>query len=206
MWDALASRSTGFVVVRDRDGLRHGVWVQEGFVVGLHVAGRFDPLLDLLRRDGALSVHAYASCVRALFRSDSGRCGTLASEIAGVERQVVRAALRRQAEERMAALLQLAQSAGHDAWFEAREIPACEVSVRMPLGALLRRVQEGAAKPAPTPHSQMEDPAEARRKLRALAKRLHPDRHGHLDPIARRKLETELAQATAVYHGLAHKA
>ncbi len=199
LWAALASRSVGLAVVRDRDGMRHGVWVQEGFVVGLHVAGRFDPLLDLLRREGSLSVHAYASCVRALFRPDARRCGTLATEIAGVERHVVRAALRRQTEERLGALLQIAQRSGHDAWFEAREIPPLEISVRMPLGALLRRVQDPSAW---IPPPQLEDRADARRQLRALAKRLHPDRHAHLDPVARRKLETELAEATAAYHGL----
>lgn len=204
LWTTLASRSDGLVVLRDRDGMRHGVWVQGGFVVGVHVAGRFDPLLDVLRREGALNGHAYASCVRALWRPDV-RSGSLATEIAGVERSVVRNALRRQILERMAALLEIAERAGHDASFEAQEVPASEISLRMPLGALLRGVQRHGPLPTPS-HSPTEDRSEARRRLRALAKELHPDRHAHLAPEARRSLEQALAEATADYHGLARGA
>jgi curved DNA-binding protein CbpA len=42
---------------------------------------------------------------------------------------------------------------------------------------------------------------DAKRRLRSLAKTLHPDRHPHLAPDARRALERELAEATARYHG-----
>jgi hypothetical protein len=202
LWTTLASRSDGLVVLRDRDGLRHGVWVQGGFVVGVHVAGRFDPLLDVLRREGALSGHAYASCVRALWRPDV-RSGSLATDIAGVERSVVRNALRRQMLDRMAALLEIAERSGYDASFEAQDVPPGEISLRMPLGALLRGVQrQGSGFPV-SGAPQSEDRSEARRQLRALAKELHPDRHAHLAPDARRALERALADATAAYHGLA---
>ncbi len=204
LWTTLASRSDGLVVLRDRDGMRHGVWVQAGFVVGVHVAGRFDPLLDVLRRAGALSSHAYASCVRALWRPDA-RSGSLAVEIAGVERSVVRQALRAQMLERMAALLEIAERHGHDARFEAQDVPVSEVSLRMPLGALLRGIQGRAALPKERP-VQSEDRSEARKRLRALAKELHPDRHAHLSPEVRRSLEQALAEATAAYHGLARGA
>jgi len=200
LWKVLAAREDGLVVLRDREGLRHGVWVQAGFVVGIHVAGRFDPLLDVLRREGALTSHAYASCVQALWRPDS-RSGAVAMEVAGVDRAVVRHALRRQLLERMAALLEIAARSGHDASFEARGVPEAEISLRMPLGALLRAVQRHDA-PAP-PRPQAQDSSEARRQLRALAKQLHPDRHTHLEPAARRRLERALAEATAAYHGLA---
>jgi hypothetical protein len=205
LWTALACREDGRVVVRDRDGLRHGVWVQASFVVGIHVAGRFDPLLDVLRREGALTEHAYASCVRALWRPDV-RSGALASEIAGVERVVVRNALRRQSQDRMAALLEIAHKNGHDARFEACAVPAAEVSVRLPLGALLRGIRGQSWVPSEAPAPQTANHAEARRQLRALAKRLHPDRHGHLDPEARKRLESALAEATAAYHQLARGA
>jgi hypothetical protein len=195
----MARRAEGLVVMRDRDGLRHGVWVQAGFVVGIHVAGRFDPLLDLLRQQGSLSVHAYRACVQALWRSGN-RSGAVAMEVAGVERPAVRDALLCQARQRMAALLEIAEQRGHDAAFEARDVPSSEMSVRMPLGALLRGVQR--PKQPPRPAAQL-DRSDARRKLRALAKRLHPDRHSHLDPEARRSLERALAEATAAYHGLA---
>lgn len=201
--EAVLTRREGLVVLRDRDGLRHGVWVQAGFVVGLHVAGRFDPLLDLLRKHGALSVHAYRACVQALWRSPA-RSGAIATEVAGVERPLVRDALKAQARDRMAALLEIAQQRGHDAWFEAGEVPVAELNVRMPLGALLRGT------PQPPPYPQAARPpqteserAEARRRLRQLAKRLHPDRHAHLDAEARKRLERALAEATAAYHGLA---
>jgi hypothetical protein len=222
LWTVLAERAEGSVVVRDREGLRHGVWVQGGFVVGIHVAGRFDPLLDLLRRDGTLSSHAYASCVRALNRPGQ-RCGAVAMEIAGIERAVVRGALRRQIQERMAALLELSAERGHDACFEPGPVPLSEMSVRMPLGALLRSVAgapreaagggpAGAREPTaqkfgpPGPASGQDVAAEARRRLRALARQLHPDLNAHLPPERRRRLERALAEATAAYHGLARGA
>ena len=202
LWTTLAARSDGLVVLRDRDGLRHGVWVQGGFVVGVHVAGRFDPLLDVLRRDGALNEHAYASCVRALWRHDA-RSGSLATEIAGVERSVVRHAVRRPMLDGLVPFLYWAERNGHDATFEAQDVPAAEISLRMPLGALLRGVQRPAQVPTSLPFTPQMDRSEARRKLRMLAKELHPDRNAHLAPEARRSLEQALAQATAAYHGLA---
>ena len=148
LWTTLASRSDGLVVLRDRDGMRHGVWVQGGFVVGVHVAGRFDPLLDVLRREGALNGHAYASCVRALWRPDV-RSGSLATEIAGVERSVVRNALRRQILERMAALL---RSPMPTATTRVLKLKRCLPGRNQPahaLGALLRGMQRQGVVPAP---------------------------------------------------------
>ncbi len=185
-------------MLRDRDGLRHGVWIHGGFVVGVHVAGRFDPLLDLLRKHGTLSAHGYRACVDALWSSPT-RSGSLAMQLGGVPRAAVRDALKQQTCERMTALLELAAERGHDAWFEPRTVPLADMSVRMPLGALLRQVPQ-----AQRPHEPAaRDRAEGRRRLRELAKRLHPDRNGHLDPETRRALEHDLARATAQYHGFA---
>jgi hypothetical protein len=197
----MAARAEGLVVLRDRDGLRHGVWVQGGYVVGVHVAGRFDPLLDLLRRHGDLSAHGYRACVEALW-SSGVRSGSLAIEIAGVDRAVVRDALRRQSYERMAALLELALERGHDAWLEECCVPSAEVSVRMPLGALFRHAP-GASRPAPGGSQPSTHREQARRRLRELARRLHPDLHGHLDAEQRRALELDLSRETARYHGFA---
>jgi hypothetical protein len=199
LWQVMAARAQGLVVLRDRDGLRHGVWVQSGYVVGVHVAGRFDPLLDLLRRSGDLSAHGYQACVEALW-SSGVRSGSLAMEVAGVDRAVVRDALRRQSYERMAALLELALERGHDAWLEECDVPSQEVSVRMPLGALFRHAP-GAPQRAAAPRP--DDREQARRRLRELARRLHPDLNGHLDVEQRRALEAVLARETARYHGLA---
>jgi hypothetical protein len=200
LWQVMSARAQGLVVLRDRDGLRHGVWVQGGYVVGVHVAGRFDPLLDLLRRHGSLSAHGYRACVDALY-SAGVRSGSLAMEVAGVDRAVVRDALRRQSYERMAALLELALTRGHDAWLEEGDVPGHEVSVRMPLGALFRHAPGAPRARQPAPQSA--DREQARRRLRELARRLHPDLNGHLDAEQRRALEADLSRETARYHGFA---
>lgn len=199
LWQTLAQRREGLVVLRDRDALRHGVWVQAGFVVGVHVAGRFDPLLDLLRREGALSPAGYRACVEALWRGGA-RAGALAIELGGAQRAVVRDALKAQVCARMQALLAIAETRGHDARFEPCPVPDAEQSVRMPLGSLLRGMQASAVEAAPTSGEERD---RARRKLRELARELHPDRHGHLDLAARQRLEREMAAATAAYHGFA---
>lgn len=200
MWQAVSARVEGLVALRDRDGARHGIWVQAGFVVGIHVAGRFDPLLDLLRQHGALSAAAYRACVQALGRT-ACRSGAVAAELAGVARPLVRDALKHQARTRMLALLAVARERGHDARFEPRKIPASEIGMRIPLGALLRAPSPAAPRdPQPQPKFDRE---QARRKLRALALHLHPDLHPHLDARTRKQLERELALATAAYHDLA---
>lgn len=205
LWLVLSHKAEGLVALRDRDGLRHGVWVHGGFVVGIHVAGRFDPLLDLLRRDGALDPKAYQRCVEALFCSPS-RSGAIAIEIAGVARPLVRDALKAQATARMRALFEIADTRGYDARFEPGDVPATEMSVRLPLGSLLRSAGRAqATEPpftAPRPTASDERDA-ARRKLRELARRLHPDKHAHLDLAAQKRLEAEMAAATAAYHGFA---
>lgn len=199
LWQVLSARREGLVALRDRDGLRHGVWTHGGFVVGVHVAGRFDPLLDILRLEGALTPSTYRACVEALWRSCS-RSGAIAIEVAGVGRPLVRDALKTQATARMQALLAIAESRGHDAHFEPCDVPAAELSVRMPLGSLLRAAT--SAQTAQTAQKQAPGSAdEARRRLRELALRLHPDRHGHLDPSVQKRLERQMAEATAAYHG-----
>jgi hypothetical protein len=202
LWQVLAQRCEGLVALRDRDGMRHGVWVHAGFVVGVHVAGRFDPLLDVLRRDGVLAPAAYQACVEALWRSPA-RSGAIAIEVAGIGRSLVRDALKTQATARMRSLLEIAEQRGHDACFEPGDVPAAEMSVRMPLGSLLRAAGQVPPTPAATATPDADPRSAARRKLRELARRLHPDRNGHLDPAARRRLEREMADATAAYHGFA---
>jgi len=202
LWEAVAARKEGLVLLRDRDGLRHGVWVHGGYVVGVLVAGRFDPLLDLLRQRGALDADAYRRCVSELWQKPT-RSGAVAMELAGVARNLVRDALREQACLRMAALLEIAGSRGHDACFEPCSVPMTEMSVRLPLGALLRKVpgHDPSAHTHPTPVAI--DPSLARRRLRELAKRLHPDRNRHLPPEERAARAADLARATAAYHGFA---
>jgi hypothetical protein len=143
---ALCARVEGFVVMRDRDGLRHGVWVQAGYLVGAHVAGSFDPLLELLVRQGVLDRGAQRRCLRALAQHGE-RAGGVARALAGVTAGALSDALKLQIAERYAALQAIAGSTGYDARFEAGRVPGDEQSVRLPLGSLLRRVARLAETP-----------------------------------------------------------
>lgn len=202
--EAASARVDGCLVVRDREGLRHGVWLEGGYVVGAHVAGRFDPLLALLRGRGALDERAHRACIEALYAA-TVRSGVLAMQIGGVAPAALRDALCAQLVARLDALLGLAADSGHDARLEWGNVPADELCVRMPVGSLLRRASaEAATRGATTSAATMRDAAArdaARRCLRATARRLHPDCHGALDPDARKQLADELARATAAYHG-----
>lgn len=189
---AIAERVEGLVVLRECDGTRHGVWVEGSYVVGVHVAGEFDPLLERLRQRGALDAHSHARCVRRLAQL-SERAGAVACAHFGVARREVREALGSQLTERFRTLSAIAQSSGYDARFEPRAVPVGELAMRMPLGSLLRRSERSTA----SAHG-----ADARRALRRLAAALHPDRHPELSAEQRARLGRELARATAAYHGL----
>lgn len=194
---ALAARVEGLVVLRCREGLRHGVWVEGGYVVGAHVAGRFDPLLELLLRTGSLSLSAHRSCLAALHQT-AERAGNVAVALGGVTSSLLSDALKLQLAQRFVALLEVAASAGHDAQLEARAVPESERSVRMPLGSLQRRVARLACQRGLSGERGQD---EARRALRTLARALHPDLNAHLDDETRQRLSGELARATARYHG-----
>jgi len=198
---AVAARVAGRVVLRDREGLRHGVWVEHGYVVGVHVAGRFDPLLELLRRGGALSTSLHRRCVAALYATPS-RSGLIAREIGGVEQALVGDVLKQQVVARFAALVEHASAHGHDAQLERAPVPDDERTVRMPLASVLRRA--GLVAPDPVPVDAEREAA--RRALRALARQLHPDQHGNLDEATRALLTRALASATAAYHGFRSRA
>ncbi|MDB4988778.1 MAG: hypothetical protein JWN04_3956 [Myxococcaceae bacterium] len=197
---AMQARVVGRIVLRDVDGLRHGVWVEAGYVVGVHVAGRFDPLLELMWQSGLLNARSHRTCVAALYDAEL-RCGELATRLAGVPSSVVREALRRQVSARFIVLLELSESAGYDAQLEACPIPNAERSLRMPLGSLQRHGEQtrGSGETARLPASTGDH--QARRALRTLARALHPDLHPHLDIEARARLSERLARATAAYHG-----
>jgi hypothetical protein len=182
---AIEAGAEGLVALRDRDGVRHGIWVQAGYVVGAHVAGRFDPLLALLAGAGSLNDLQLRRCLAVLPRS-SQRSGQLAHAIAGVSAGAVHDALQEQLLQRYLALLDLAETHGHDAQLEAGPVPEHERSARLPLGTLKRRALQ-------------RDRERARKALRALAKTRHPD-HA-CDPALREALTRELAEATAAYHG-----
>lgn len=187
---AIEAGAEGLVALRDRDGVRHGIWVQRGYVVGIHVAGRFDPLLSLLAQRGSLDAQALLRCLGALPHSGL-RSGKLAAALAGVSDASVHEALQQQLLSRYLALLALADTEGHDAQLEPGPVPSDECSARMPLGTLRRRAQA---------HASI-DRERARKALRELAKARHPDRHPGCDPAARAALTREFAEATAAYHG-----
>ena len=197
--DAVLAGASGLVVLRDCEGARHGIWLRRGYAVGAHVAGRFDPLLELLRQGALLSTRTHRACVAALHEPGT-RSGTLATALGGVAPGDVRDALRRQLVGRVASLFSIAASEGYDAWVEPVVVPATEQSVCMPLGSLLRRgeLRPVAVGVSPGPGTSRD---EARRQLRALAKQLHPDRHAGLDAATQQRLASQLAAATAAYHG-----
>jgi hypothetical protein len=205
---ALEARVEGLVVLRDRGGLRHGVWVQGGYVVGAHVAGRFDPLLEVLVRTGSLDRRAHRSCLEALHQSGE-RAGSVAQSLGGVTAALLSDALKLQVAARFVELLEIALADGHDAVLEARQVPDSERSVRLPLGSLQRRVARLASGQATlcsrargrASTSSQRTREDARRALRALAKALHPDLNTHLDDETRERLSLQLARATAIYHG-----
>jgi hypothetical protein len=194
--EAAAARMDGLVVLRDRTGDRHGVFLEDGYVRSVQVAGRFDPLLDLLEKRGEVDRQARRVCLGAL-RGGMERSGAVATHVLGLGTPVIRDALRSQQLARLAALLELAEAQGHDAGVEPGAVAASDCCVRLPLGFMLRALgrQEACIGPAPA------SPENARKRLRALARALHPDRHANLTPEARRELELALARATAAYHG-----
>jgi len=197
------ARAAGYVVLRDRDGDRHGVLLEQGCVRGVHVAGRFDPLLSVLEARGVLDRAARSACLGRLGESPL-RSGALADSVVGLPRHALRDALRAQHLARFSALLSWAEERGHDARFEPGNIAPEHAAVRIPLGALFRAA--GVPLPGNPLHAAAEGPDSARRQLRRAALLLHPDRHPGLGPEERRTLELRLAQATAQYHGFGHVA
>jgi hypothetical protein len=195
------TRESGTAVLRDRDGDRHGVTFEAGYVRAVHLAGRFDPLLALLERRGHMSRAARSSCLSAL--REGARSGDVATAVGHVPRDALRDALRAQLAERFAALVAWAEQRGYDARLEPAGPGAAEAdALRVPLGALFRaagRPLPGVdLGPQPAPGAL---PGDQRRALRRLAVLLHPDRHPELSDAERRILERQLADATARYHG-----
>jgi hypothetical protein len=195
------AHESGTAVLRDRDGDRHGVTFEAGYVRTVHLAGRFDPLLAVLERRGSMSRAARSSCLSAL--RDGARSGDVATALAQVPRAALRDALRAQLAERFAALVAWAEQRGYDARLEPREVGASEAdALRVPLGALFRAAGRPLPGVAPGPQHAPDAPlGDDRRALRRMAVLLHPDRHPELSDAERRVLERQLAEATARYHG-----
>ena len=215
--------------MRERDGTRHVVILRGGRIVAARVAGRFDPLLATLRRDGAVSRAGWQTALEALGRSER-RSGQLAIELAGVDARAVRAALEAQLRSRLAVVLERAATHGRDAWLEPRTVPASEQAAVLTIAAALAAPHAAAAHHTATyptaahasasaPRASRGQPprrsatpalpgtasrrgARDRRALRRLAYALHPDRNAHLSPEARDALAAELASATAAFHRL----
>ena len=210
----------GDVVVSDRARRLHRVTMRSGRVVGVRVAGRFDPLLDRLTREGALEVAKLADILDALART-SRRVGELAVELGGATPAAVRAALQAQLRDRLAQLLALADREGSAPRLDARPVPPREQEGELPWrealkGATRARDLDEAARPAPvrpsrkradtTPEALAERSAThavaTREELRRLALACHPDRTRHLPPAEQDARAALLARATASFHGL----
>jgi hypothetical protein len=175
---------------------RARVLVRRGLVCAVSVPGRFDPIVDALRRSGAIDGRTYRRILEALARTER-RSGQVAVDVGALHEAVVRDALVQQTRLRLVALLD--RAAGATATFTPCDVaPSEQVASVDPVPLL-----PVASRPAP--HVSLRTPAtrpEARRQLREIAKRLHPDRNGHLPAPEREKLAAELARATAAFHGL----
>jgi len=215
---AARAGTDGDVVVRDTDGRLHRMTLRGGRVVSLRIAGRFDPLLDLLRRRRAIDGDGFQAALEALAASER-RSGDLAIERGGARADDVRATLADQARKRVEALFSIAEAQGHDAWVEPRSVSASEAATSLPYVDAVRGSRRARivgrnvcgptstarafatagtlAAAGPTPP---DDAAEARRSLRALARKLHPDLHPHLSDAERARLAMLLARATDAYH------
>ena len=203
---AARARASGDVVVRERGGTRHRVTLRDGRVVAVRAAGRFDPILELLRRHGALNERAWAQSIEQLARSER-RAGRLAIETAGISESALRTALAVQARERLRKILARAETHGLDAWLVPRDVPPSEQAVSLCARDLLGERAEVQASPRPLLEEVQANPrpplaSRDKRALRRLALALHPDRNAHLSPEARARLAARLAEATAAYHGL----
>ena len=187
--------------------------LRDGRVVAVRAAGRFDPILELLRRHGAMNERAWAQSIEQLARSERP-AGQLAIDT-GVAERTLRSALSAQARSRLQCILARADGHGRDAWLEPRAVAPSEQATSLsvhellgepaqvqptprPLGARAADVSEGTVPFATSASGQRRD----KRALRRLAFVLHPDRNAHLSPDARAALAARLAEATADYHGL----
>ncbi len=208
----------GDVVVGDRAKRLHRVTLRLGRIVGVQIAGRFDPLLDHLRRAGALDEAGSYAVLEALARSGR-RVGELAEEVAGISREAVRAAIHAQLRGRLTQLLALAAREGSAPRLEAREVEPNERHGELPWrealhGAPRARDLNDAERPAPVRALKGRGSAEAlaersavhavasREELRRLALQCHPDLTRHLPPAEQDARAALLARATAAFHGL----
>jgi hypothetical protein len=203
----LSEGREGELVVIELSGTRHRVLLRGGYVVAVHVAGRFDPLLEILRQCGAMRPEAWYRTLEELARSDRPS-GELALRIGGVSAVAVQAALRAQQDRRLRILAERVRE-GATLRFEPRRVRARDVVARigpwdLPAEARRSRGERPPAisEPPAARFSFPTDRREARRQLRKLARLLHPDRNAHLDAKTRAELAARLAEATAAYHRL----
>lgn len=179
--------------------------LRAGAVVAVHVAGRFDPILDELKRHGVLDDAGYHASIEALGRHER-RAGDLAQQYGGASRAAVAAVLRSQAKRRLSALEARVDETTR-AHFEPGKVPARDATTFLdhediPVTAAPRRQRPGRAPYRPGPASTKRKRAPTRAELRTLAYRLHPDRHHHLPEAERRRMARRLAELTAAYHDL----
>lgn len=156
---------------------RGEILIRGGHVVAVRVAGRFDPVIARLRREGELDDQQRDQMLAALCQSEQ-RSGSLAAAV-GVCRSAVRRTLDAQARDALAVLAAL--EPGARLAFDARRVEAREVCACLPLPRGRRR----------------SPPRASRRALRTAALRLHPDRTLHLPPEERARRTALFVQLNA---------
>ena len=209
----------GDVLLRDEVGRVHRVTLRAGNVIAVRLAGRFDPLLEQLYRNGAVDEAGVVAVLEALGRSER-RVGELAIAIAGARPEDVREALAEQLHARIQELFVVAETSATPS-LAARAVLPSEGAGALPWREVVRGTLRGrdlraaqstwqrtwqsaqqsswhGAAPRVTTHSMPSSRAE----LRRLAKHCHPDLTRHLPAAEQAARAAQLARATAAFHGL----
>ena len=182
--------------MREIDGTEHRVIFRRGTVVDVRVAGLFDPILEALLEEGALSPGTFVTALEGLGRSQR-RAGDIAVDAAG-----------------RLFVTDYAYDFIEQTFPQYIDWQASDVAFRLEILPLIRRSIRGASDHRRKP--RVDAPAEMarmarergsrgrddRRALRRLAFALHPDRHADLSDAKRERLAIQLAEATAAFHGL----
>lgn len=205
------------ITVRGAAVLRHRIHLAAGLVVGLEL----DPSLKTPRLGEVLVAEGLAP--RTAVDGALGAWGSLGDVLVatGVLSRAARdAALKKQLRARVEALFSAVDGKDGDVRFHVGIGAATAGRTSTPLSPEEflhgRKRARGEESPTPAPAAPNPDPrADARRLLgvdehadegavrrafRALAARVHPDRHATASPWERARLHLELARLTAAYH------
>ena len=131
----------GDVLLRDEVGRVHRVTLRAGNVIAVRLAGRFNPLLEQLYRNGAVDEAGVVAVLEALGRSER-RVGELAIAIAGARPEDVREALAEQLHARIQELFVVAETSATPS-LAARAVLPSEGAGALPWREVVRGTLRG---------------------------------------------------------------